>query len=379
MKIRAIGLGLLLASAALAGAQPTAGGAQSFAVLLNNPESSAFHFVLDPPELASFDPGSSVFANVVYDFFLEEPSAGPVLFRSLAPGATLRLKELAEGTHLLVGFFALPGRRDYPVRVLQLLAGGGMAERFYTVYAEPSLFRARAGRGRLAGFTAGEALGAPAGQAGAFPPKAPAPTSAYGGELGLAIDNDFADWESIPVLRSFADYSPTTFLREQIGGGRLELPIGQSRFWQKGGTGLYELKIVDNGPNLYLYLSTRSAMAEGLSVYLYFRDPKDRAGENRVTVELLPAVGEKAGLAALWVKGHGPVTVGALASGVFFLEAALDKASIYSALASPPQVGYLELSSAFHDRSSLSYEEFYYTRLAMKDLPTPETLFDIRD
>ena len=48
MKIRAIGLGLMLA-AALAGAQPAQ---QPFAVLLNNPEASAFHFVLDPPELA---------------------------------------------------------------------------------------------------------------------------------------------------------------------------------------------------------------------------------------------------------------------------------------------------------------------------------------
>jgi hypothetical protein len=64
---------------------------------------------------------------------------------------------------------------------------------------------------------------------------------------------------------------------------------------------------------------------------------------------------------------------------VFFLEAALDKASIFGALASPPQAGSLELSSAFHDRSSLSYEEFYYARLALTDLPTSETLFDLRD
>jgi len=372
MKTRAIGLGLMLA-AALAGAQPAQ---QPFAVLLNNPEASAFHFVLDPPELAQFDPGSSVFANEVYDYFLESPATGPTLFRTLPPGATLRLKDLPEGTHLLVGFFALPGRRDYPVRVQQLLAGGGMAERFYTMYAEPSLFRARAGRGRLAGFSAtgAPALPAPSGttQEGAVP-------FASRGELGLLIDNDFADWEAIPVLRSFADYSPKTFLREQIGGGRLELPLAQSRFWQKAGTGLFELKIVDNGPNLYLYASTRSAMAEGLSIYLYFRDPRDRIGENRVTVELLPAVGAKAGLAALWVKGHGPVAAGTLASGVFFLEAALDKATIYGALASGPQAGFLEISSAYHDRSSLSYEEFYYARLALKDLPTPDTLFDVRD
>jgi len=305
MRIRTISLGLLISAAALAGAQP-------FAVLLNNPEGSAFHFVLDPPELASFDPGSSVFANVVYDYFLETPIAGPTLFRTLSPGATLRLKDLTEGTHLLIGFFALPGRRDYPVRILQLQAGGGMVERFYTVYAEPSLFRARAGRGRLAGFPAAGSRAAEA----ASPGEAAA---ARGSELGLAIDNDFADWEAIPVLRSFADYSPSTFLREQIGGGRLELPLEQSRFWQRAGTGLHELKIVDNGPNLYIYLSTRSAMAEGLSIYLYFQDQRDRQGENRVTVELLPAVGEKAGLVALWVKGHGPVAAGALASGVFFL------------------------------------------------------------
>ncbi len=367
MKIRAIGLGLILAAAAA--------GAQSFAVLLNNPEASALHFVLDPPELSSFDPGSSVFASVVYDYFLESPVAGPTLFRTLAPGATLQLKDLAEGTHLLVGFFELPGRRDYPVRILQLMAGGGMAERFYSVYAQPSLFRARAGRGRLAGFTQ---AGSPSEQAAGPAPEGGV-AGAASGQLGLAIDNDFADWEAIPVLRSFADYTPRTFLREQIGGGRIELPLEQSRYWQKGGTGLYELKIVDNGPKLYLYLSTRSAMAEGLSIYLYFQDPQDREGENRVTVELLPATGNKAGLVALWVKGHGPVAAGTLASGVFFLEAAMDKATVYSALASGPQGGFLELTTGYHDRSSLSYEEFYYTRLALKGLPAPDTLFDVTD
>jgi hypothetical protein len=377
MKIRAIGLLLLISAAITGAAQPAKDGGQSFAVLLNNPESSAFHFVLDPPELASFDPGSSVFANVVYDYFLESPAGGPTLFRTLTPGATLRLKDLAEGTHLLVGFFALPGRRDYPVRILQLMAGGGLAERFYTVYAEPSLFRARAGRGRLVGFPAEGSAEVPASPGGSAAAKL-AP-SAPKGELGLAIDNDFADWEPIPILRSFADYGPRTFLREQIGGGRLELPLEQSRFWQKAGTALYELKVVDNGPNLYLYVSTRSAMAEGLSIYLYFRDPRDREGENRVTVELLPAVGDKAGLVALWVKGYGPVAAGTLASGVFFLEAALDKATVYGALASGPQAGYLELTTGYHDRGSLSYEEFYYTRLALKDLPTPDTLFNVRD
>jgi hypothetical protein len=394
MKIRAIGLGLMLAAAAAAGAE-------AFSVLLTNPEEAVFHFVLDPPELASFDPGSSVFANVVYDYFFEKPQAGPASFRSLAAGATVRLKDLAEGNHLLVGFFALAKRREYPVRVLQLKAGGGLAERVYSVYAEPAQFKARAGRGRLAAFPPVEAAsaapaeaatpaaapvpqGAEAAPSGAQPPQAataagaqaPPAAPAAPGELAIRIDNDYADWEAIPVLRSFADYRPRTFTRERIGGKRAELPLEQARFWQKGGTGLAELKLVDNGPSLYLFLSTRSAMAEGLSLYLYFRDPLDPEGRNRVTVELVPATGNKAGLVALWVKDREPEAAGTLASGAFFLEAALDKRLIFSALSSGRQAGWLVLTAGYHDRNSLTYEEFYYLQLPLGELPTPDTLYD---
>jgi hypothetical protein len=381
MKIRAIGLGLMLAAAAAAGAE-------AFSALLTNPEEAVFHFVLDPPELASFDPGSSVFANVVYDYFLEPAASGQTAFRSLAPGATVRLKDLAEGNHLLVGFFALASRREYPVRVLTLKAGGGLTERVYSVYSEPSLFKARAGRGRLAAFQPAAAAstapsGAPAPQgaaaapapSGAEPPKA----AAAAGQLAIRIDNNYADWEAIPVFRNFADYRPQTFIRERIGGKRLEFPLEQARFWQKGGTGLAELKLVDNGPSLYLFLSTRSAIAEGLSIYLYFRDPLDPEGQNRVTVELLPATSTKAGLAALWVKEREPAVAGTLASGAFFLEAALDKRLIFGALPSGQQVGWLELTTGFHDRNSLTYEEFYYLKLPLAELPTPDTLFDARD
>jgi len=129
MSIQAIGLALVLAAAA-AGAQP-------FTVLLNNPEEAVFHFVLDPPELGSFDPASSVFANVIYDYFAEGPVAGQASFQSLPAGATRRLDGLAEGTHLLVGFFALPGRRDFPVRALMLKAGGGWPSAFTACTRSP--------------------------------------------------------------------------------------------------------------------------------------------------------------------------------------------------------------------------------------------------
>jgi len=344
MRARAICLALILTAAAA--------GAQSFTVLLNNPEGSDFHFVLDPPELAGLDPDSNAFANGVYAYFAEAPAAGAVRFEDLRAGTTRRLEKLAEGTHLLVGFFATANRAEFPVRALLLKAGAGVTERFYSVYAQPVLFKAKAGRGRLAAFAAG----------GAEP------------AVRIRIDNDYEDWEGIPVFRSFEDYRPRTFTRERIGGGRLELPIEQSRFWQKAGTGLSDLKMLDDGKNLFVFLSTRSAIADGLSIYLYFRDARDPEGENRVTVELVPPAGPKPGLPVMWVRDRKPAAVGTLASQGFFLEAALDRQAIYAALESAPGQVALELTSGYYDRGSLAYEEFYYAMVALSDLPTPDML-----
>ena len=49
----------LIAVVALVAVLP--GAAQETDVVLSNPEASDFHYVLDPPELAAFDPSSSVF------------------------------------------------------------------------------------------------------------------------------------------------------------------------------------------------------------------------------------------------------------------------------------------------------------------------------
>jgi hypothetical protein len=340
MKIKAICLGLILAAAAAAAAQ-------TFTVLLNNPEGSDFHFVLDPPELAGLDPASTAFADGVYAYFAESPGAGGAKFENLPAGTTRRLEKLAEGTHLLIGFFAPLNRGEFPVRTLVLKAGGGVAERFYSVYAQPVLFKAKAGRGRLAAFPAGGAEE----------------------QAGIRIDNNYEDWEAIPVFRSFADYRPRTFTRERIGGGRLELPLEQSLFWPKGGTGLADLKLLDDGKSLFVFVSTRSAIAEGLSIYLYFRQPHDPEGENRVTVELLPATNDKQGLPVLWVKDHPAAAIGSLASHGFLLEAELDRKAIYGALDSDPRQVAVELTTAYYDRASLAHEEFYYAMIALSDVP----------
>jgi len=346
-------------------------GAQAPALLLNNPEEVDFYYVLDPPALSGLDPAAGVFPSAVFDYFANAPAAGPTLFEHLAAGDTVRLEGLAEGDHLLVGFFTVSNRRDFPVRVLPLKVGGGMAERFYSVYIEPILFTARAGRGRLSAYPAAFQDEDPAGET---QPRTPPATAPAPGRLGIAIDNQYEDWEEIPVYRGLAQYAPRSFSREQYGGSPQVLPLDQARYWEKYGTALNELKIVDDGGWLYLFVSTRSAMAEGLSLYLYFHDPKDPPAANRVTVELLPATANKAGLAALWVEGQAPLSIGSLASGPFFLEAALDKAAIGAALLSPPELAIVDLTTGYQDRAEYAFEEFYYLSFGFKDLPNPDTL-----
>jgi hypothetical protein len=351
-------LGLLLAAAALAGAQP-------FTVLLNNPEESDFYFTLDPPELSGFDPAASIFPSVVFDYFADAPPAGWPGFQPLPAGATRRLEDLAEGTHLVVGFFALRNRTELPVRTLTVRAGGGMSERLYSIYSEPSLFKARVGRGRLASFAPAEMPAQPA--AAIRPP--------VEGRLNIRIDNQYEDWEAIPVLYSFSDYQPASFSREQYGTPSRVLPLSEARYWQKGGTSLAELKAVQEDRTLYLLLSARSAVADGLSIFLYFHDPKDRSDENRVTVELQPATDSRPGLVVLWVKDKAPISAGALASGSFFLEASLDLAPVDAALISRLEASSIELTTCFRDRLALVYEEFYYATLSLKEIPTLDRLY----
>ena len=127
---------------------------QNSTVVIQNAEETTFHYVLDPPELTAFDTASVIFENVVYDYFVQEPAAEDDFpgFSALAPGESLRLEDLADGKHLLVGFFVIPGKMCFPVRVITLQVGGELDERTYRIFSEPALIQARAGRGRISDY-----------------------------------------------------------------------------------------------------------------------------------------------------------------------------------------------------------------------------------
>jgi len=371
---------------------------QSYTVVIQNAEEETFHYVLDPPELTAFETATSIFENVVYDYFAEAPEAADDFagFSELSPGQAVSLEGLAEGRHLLVGFFVVPGQMGFPVRVINLQAGGGLDERTYRIYSEPALITARAGRGRISEYApipprvvaqspakteAASRIAAPAAAASpaAVSAAATARPTAEQGFFRFQIDNRYEDWEPIPALLSFpSDRFLPSFTREQYGGAFEVLPIGQSRHWGSKGTSINEIKVVNNLEAVYLYISTHSALSPETSVFLYFYSDQNlrRLGAtNRFTLELVPAKAEEPGLVVLWEKERKPVIVGTLASGSFFLEAKIDKNLLYDILVAKPEITFFDLTTSFFDRQELTYEEFYIASVSFGEIPTEQTLY----
>jgi hypothetical protein len=360
-------------------------------VVIRNDENAVFHYVLDPPELTAFDPSASIFQNVVYDYFSEVPAAEDDFagFAELDSGQSVRFENLSAGKHLLVGFFVMPGEREFPVRVITLQAGGELDERTYQIYSEPSFISARAGRGRIAAFppippsaVASVREVSEAGDAGAVAGvQEPAATKVppERGFFRFQIDNQYEDWESIPTFLAFpADHTLPSFTREQYGGEFEVLPIGQSRHWRTGGSALNEIKVVDNLQDVYLYLSTHSALSADLSVFLYFHSDRNlrRLGaENQFTLELVPSRAEEPGLVVLWEKDRKPEVVGKLASGSFFLEARIEKELLFDLLSAKPEITFFDLTTSFFNRQELTYEEFYIASVRLAEIPTEKTIY----
>jgi hypothetical protein len=364
---------------------------QSSRVVIQNAENAIFHYVLDPPELTAFDASASIFPNVVYDYFSEAPVAEDDFagFAELASGQSVRLENLSEGKHLLVGFFVMPGEREFPVRVISLQAGGDLDERTYQIYSEPSFIAARAGRGRIAAYppippsavtaVREDAVAGEAGEVTGVQETAVVEAVAERGLFRFQIDNQYEDWEVIPTFLSFpADHTLPSFTREQYGGEFEVLPISRSRHWRTGGSALNEIKVVDDLQAVYLYLSTHSALSADLSVFLYFHNDRNlrRLGaENQFTLELVPSRAEEPGLVVLWEKDRKPVVVGKLASGSFFLEAVIEKALLFDLLSARPEITFFDLTTSFFNRQELTYEEFYIASVTLAEIPTERTVY----
>jgi hypothetical protein len=348
--------------------------AEGSVVTLQNQESSTFYYVIDAAALAGLSPGSPLLAARVADFFAA-PGDDPA-FASLAPDAQVKLTSLADGPHLLVGFFAVEGQDQFPVRVISLQADSRIGERFYAIYADPSLISADRGTGRLARFASASqqtAAAAPAADSGstgtAATPEAGTETAAAPVTAGVSPTAPQDSTSGLPTIATFAPtYDPVVFTRESKGAFTV-LPIASSRAWALPGTRITALAgDLENGA-LRLSLSVAGGFSENVSYFFYiFASRADK--ENRIALELRPAAAGRRGACLLWEKGAAaPRIIGTVRRTDTSVELDVDPGQLSTELAGGSgDAPTVDLTAGWYDRGAGTWEEFYYTTFSAADI-----------
>jgi len=368
--------------------------AESSTVTLQNQEGATFWFSVDPKELSDVAIGSRQLAEKVAAFFAEHTDQFP--FRPLPPDSQLTLEGLAEGPHLLVGFFDVEGEDSLPVRAFSVQADKGPGDRFYALFSGPALLSIPREGGRLANLAKAmapteaapteaaatvepgavelaqaeaapveqaSADQAPVEQAEATPPQEP-----------VAAAEEATPAEPAPIARFSPTYSPVVFTRESRGGFTV-LPISQSRYWEEDGTRLDSLDGTIGDGTLRLSLKSANGFSRDVSYFFYLFASRTLGKENATTIELLPLAQEGKGACVLWQRSAGDGEEAAAArivGSVSASENACDleidlsslPAEVVAALGENPSI---DLCSCRYDAQSGVFEEFYFTTIQLAD------------
>ena len=352
---------LLLASASAAPAQSPAP-----SILLSNAENLELYYLVDPPGLTGPDTTSAVFLGKVVSFLSE--TTPEATFKLLPPLGVERIEGLPEGTHVLVGVFVPRGAAELPVRVLRLQAGGGIAERLYTVYREPATATVKANLGRVAALVGTAQQGAATDAAG----EGTAQSAAGGGGPTVGAGALTTFWRSLePVVTFTGAFEPEIVIRQSRQGSTI-IPFARASFWGVDGVRLRELRLARRTDELAFRVQTFGSMSAKESLLFYIQESRSSGTDNRLTLELTPVEGLGGGYVLLWRKGVAkPVIVGRFAQQdnvvvgrVLYVDAApyvdLDRA--------PPDLT-LDICTAHHEPDRGVYEEFYHATVRMDQLP----------
>jgi hypothetical protein len=363
-------LPVLLLAAGLASIQ-----AQGTTLSIQNQENAWFYFVVDPPEMKGLVPTSPSLPGRIAQYFSRENAGFP--FSSLQPFSGLKVEGLPEGTHLLVGFFVIEDRDEFPVKVLGLQVDGKMGERFYPLYSDPALLSVSRDKGSLARFAretkkqqqipqqgTAEKTSAPQASARETPAavaETPAVAPSDSGDKGRAVQ---------PLAAFTTAFRPAIFTRES-GDEFQVLGISESRFWGGPGTGLREVRAVLQNGVLRFTVSAQAAFSRNVSYFLYAFDQRGSRSASPLTVEVKPLGPTGPGVAVLWERGAAsPALFGdavAVADSItVLLDLSVVPERIWKALGNAPS---FDLTSCWFDPEAGTYEEFYLTSFSAADIP----------
>jgi hypothetical protein len=345
-----------------------AGFGQAPAVLLQNQDVATFYYVIDPAELEGLSPGSPLLASRVAAFF---SAAGGTPLSSIAPDERARLADLAEGTHLLVGFFAVQEEEELPVRVISLQVDSNIGDRFYAIFASPAQLSVPRGVGKLAGLgrEAAAAAAPSSGTQSASPPQGK--TGQATAVPGAATAPRTASRAPLESIEDFsASFDPGTFTREK-GGELVVLPVSQSRAWDMTGTRITAIAGARDAGGVHLSLTVPSGFTPNVSYFLYVFGGRTLGQDNAVTLELVPPARGDAGACLVWRRGEarpgiiGTVTTSRAEMTVDIGEEELQALARESGAGDAAAAVSFDLTAGWHDTALALWEEFFYTTFSL--------------
>jgi hypothetical protein len=358
MRRKALFFAVFLVMCAAASAQESSDGRT--AVTLQNQENSTFHYVMDPADLAGITASSPLLESEVALFFSKETAVFP--FASIKPKSAITIEGLAEGMHLLVGFFAIEEKTEFPVRIVSIQVDKKLGLRTYELYTEPALLNPARGLGKLAIFGATPSLSAAKTEAA---PPAAAPTV-------KEPEKPAAEKASMVIseIATFSlSYTPAVFTREK-DKTFIVLPIEEAGYWNRNGTRIASISGGISGTDLALELKSASGFSKNVSYFLYLFQNRNLGQENAYTIEIIPVLeGRSAGIALLWEKGRSaPRFFGALEIEGPVLRVKSDISALAKDFVSVMSSGAsADVTSCYFDETA-TYEEFFYTTFAVSEL-----------
>lgn len=318
--------------------------ADGFSVSVQNQERWRFWYVLDPPGFSDESPGSPWLALKAADYLDADTEDFP--FALLESGAQIIFGDLSEGTHYVLGFFEDESLQELPVRLVALQADDAMGTRHYDLYSMPEILMAARGKGRLARFAIEE-----------------------GTAVKEAATEEAAVEEALEVLASFSDsYDPVYFTRESREGFAV-LPIASSRTWGKPGTRLADFSGLLKDGEVTLVLRSAAGFARNVSCFFYVFPTRAVGTASTYTFEARPDADGRAAV-VLWQRDRdAPRIVGTASTrdGVFTWTARADELPPELAPMLGPATTF-DLTTAWLDETSGTWEEFYVTTFAVADL-----------
>jgi hypothetical protein len=337
-------------------------------VTVGNPEPYRLWYVLDPPEFAEVAPDSPDLLDLAASYLTAEGQDFP--FDSLESGQEVVFAGLPDGLHYLFGFFESDLLDDLPVQLMAFEVDNTAGDFGFVVESIPEVFMVSRGIGRLAGLP--DALIALAQEQATA--EAEAGTEEAVAEEAVAeeavAEEAVAEEAATPeILASFSEYYDPVYFTRESRDGFIVLPIASSRAWGKPGTRLSLFSGISDQGTITLTLRSEEGFAPNVSFFFYAFPERTVGKRSEFTFEARPETGGRS-VVVLWQEGQAkPRLVGTARTEGGEFTWTLSVADLPMDLVAEfgPSTTF-DLTTAWLDEPSGTWEEFYFTTFAVADL-----------